>query len=191
MRLVLASATLALLSLGCATQPGQTPVIDATPTPTVNTGRVVTTGGNTVQFNTMNLDKEVALTVSGSVDETWAVLPVVYKELAIPLTMSEPKTKTIGNTGWKMRRSIGKVPVYRYMDCGSSGTIQNAETYELTLSIVSQVQPNPSGGSSLLTTITGTGRNPITSNSNEVRCVSTSQLEIRIRDMVQKALMSK
>ncbi len=191
MRRPLAATLTALLALGCASQPGSGPVVDPMPTPTVNTGRVVTSSGSTVQFNTMNITKEVALTVSGSVDEAWAVLPVVYRELAIPLTMNEPKSKTIGNTGWKMRRSIGKVPVYRYVDCGSSGTMQNAETYELTLSIVTQVKADAAGGSQLLTLITGTGRNPITSSSAEVNCVSTSQLELRIRDMVQKALVAK
>jgi hypothetical protein len=35
----------------------------------------------------------------------------------------------------------------RYLDCGRSGTIENAETYQITLSIMTSVTVNPSGGS--------------------------------------------
>ena len=194
MRSLIAPALL-LLAAACASTggAGSAPVTSAPESarPTVNTGRVVTTTGNTVQMNTMNIDMDVKLFVTGSPDQAWAVLPGVYSELLIPVSMNDPKTKSIGNTGWKTRRSIGRVPAQRYLDCGSSGTLENAETYQLTLSIVTTVLPNSSGGSIISTAITGTGRNPVTSSQADVRCVSKGDLEIRIRDMVEKALYAK
>lgn len=185
-------ATLALLASACASAGGSsTATPDVTPTPTVNTARVVTGTNTTLQVNTMNIDLDVKLFVTGTVDEAWAVLPGVYAELGIPLSVNDARTKTLGNTGWRTRRQIGRVPMQRYLECGSSGTIENAETYNINLSITTTVLPNANGGSVISTAITGVGKNPITSSSAEVRCTSKSQLELRIRDMVQKAIYAK
>ncbi len=193
MRSFLAAAALIATVSGCATTAatGGDPVPDNTPTPTVSTGRIVTGNGATVQMNTMNIDLDVKLFVTGTPDEAWAVLPGVYSELLIPVSVNDTRTKTIGNTGWKTRRSIGRVPAQRYLDCGSSGTLENAETYQLHLSIVTTVLPNPNGGSVISTAISGMGKNPVTSSSAEVRCASKGDLELRIRDMVQKAIYAR
>ena len=74
--------------------------------------------------------------MTGTADQAWAVLPGVYTELGIPLSVNDARTKTLGNTGWRTRRMIGRVPAQRYLECGSSGTLANAETYQLNLSIV-------------------------------------------------------
>lgn len=139
----------------------------------------------------MNLDVDVKLFVTGTVEEAWAVLAGVYQELGIPLSINDPVRKTLGNTGWRTRRAIGRVPAQRYLDCGSSGTLENAETYQLHLSIVTSILPNANGGSVVSTALSGTGKNPVTSSSAEVRCASKGDLELRIRDMVQKAMYAK
>jgi hypothetical protein len=159
---------------------------DSAPTSTVATGRVVTTSGANVQMNTMNIDTDVRLFSTGTVDQAWSVLPSVYAELGIPLSMNSAGTKSLGNTGWRTRRMIGGVRMYNYLDCGGSGNMQNAETYSITMSIVTTIKPNDGGGSVVSTAITGIGRNPVTSSSADVRCASKGNLEIRIRDMVQK-----
>jgi hypothetical protein len=183
---------LALIASACASTGGSAPATpDVAPVPTVNTARVVTGSNSTLQVNTMNIDMDVKLFVTGTVDEAWAVLPGVYAELGIPLSVNDARTKTLGNTGWRTRRQIGRVPMQRYLECGSSGTIENAETYNINLSITTTVLPNANGGSVISTAITGVGKNPITSSSAEVRCTSKSQLELRIRDMVQKAIYAK
>jgi hypothetical protein len=183
---------LALIASACASTGGSAPATpDVAPVPTVNTARVVTGSNSTLQVNTMNIDMDVKLFVTGTVDEAWAVLPGVYAELGIPLSVNDARTKTLGNTGWRTRRQIGRVPMQRYLECGSSGTIENAETYNINMSITTTVLPNANGGSVISTSITGVGKNPVTSSSAEVRCTSKSQLELRIRDMVQKAIYAK
>jgi hypothetical protein len=183
-----------LTAAGCAsTAPAGSgaPTRDNVPTPTATATRVVTGAGSTLTMNSMNIDLDVKLFVTGTPDEAWAVLPGVFSELLIPTSVVDNRTKTIGNTGWKTRRSIGRIPAQRYLECGSSGTMQNAETYQLNLSIITTVLPNPNGGSVISTAISGTGKNPITSSSAEVRCASKGDLELRIRDMVQKAIYAK
>lgn len=180
-------AALILLGAACSSgSPGAAP----TPNPAgrASTERVVTGTGQQLQINTMNIDTDVKLISTGTPAQVFAVLPQVYTELGIPISINNAQTKSVGNTGWRTRRSVGKVPMQRYLDCGSSGTIQNAETYQIHMSIVTTVVPNEGGGSIVSTSITATGKNPITSSSAEVRCASKGDLEIRIRDMVQKRI---
>ncbi len=167
------------------------PAVVETTAPTVNSNRIVTGATTALQMNTLNLDHDVKLFVTGTVDEAWAVLPGVYQELGIPLSVNDNLRKTLGNTGWRVRRTIARVPAQRYVECGSSGSLENAETYQLNLSIVTTILPNQNGGSIVSTAISGTGKNIITSSSAEVRCSSKGDLEIRIRDMVQKAMYAK
>jgi len=189
MRALLALATAGICTACAASTSSPDP--DIAPTPTVATTRGVTaTGGaSTVIASAMSVDLDVRLVVTGTPDQAWTALIAVYQELGIPLSVNDAASKTIGNTGWRVRRSIGRVPAQRYLDCGSSGTIQNAETYQLTLSIVSNVKPNPRGGAIVTTALSGTGRNPITSSSADVRCVSTGDLELRIREMVERGIV--
>ncbi len=182
----LAVLAIAVASSACVSASGTEVSTDTAPRQTAATGRVTAGDGSTTQINAMNIDTDVRLFSTGTPDQVWAVLPVVYAELGIPLSMNNSANKTLGNTGWRTRRAIAKVPMQRYLECGSSGTIANAETYNINMSIVTSVRANSSGGSVVATAITATGRNPVTSNSNEVRCVSNGDLEIRIRDMVQK-----
>jgi hypothetical protein len=187
MRALLALVAVATLT-ACAPSTSSSDV-DIAPTPTVATARVVTTEGGTVTAGAMNIDLDVKLAVTGTAEQAWTALTAVYQELGIPLSVNDAASKTIGNTGWRTRRSIGRVPAQRYLDCGSSGTLPNAETYQLTLSIVSNVKPNPRGGAIVTTALSGTGRNPITSSSADVRCVSTGDLELRIREMVERGIV--
>lgn len=181
------SLVLVFLAAACGTG-GSSPSTAVTPNITTNTGRITTTTGDAIQINAMNIDTDVRLFSTGTPDQVWAVLPQVYADLGIPLTVNDSRTKTIGNAGVRVRRHIDKVPLYRYFDCGSSGSMQNAETYRITMSIMTTAQANPGGGTTVSTSITGTGKNPITSSSAEVRCSSMGNLEIRIRDMVQKKI---
>lgn len=158
----------------------------SSPAPVQRTERVVTSsGGGGLAVNTVNADINVRLLSTGTVAQVWSVLPQVYEELGIPLSVKNDQQRVIGNEGWRTRRSIGRVPMQRYLNCGRSGTIENAETYNINMSIVTTVTANPSGGSVVGTLISATGRNPITSSSQEVTCMSQGDLEIRIRDMVQ------
>jgi hypothetical protein len=172
-----------MLSAACSTaSTGPGPAA----TPTVRTERVVTSsGGGGVALNTANIDNNIRLLSTGTAAQVWSVLPQVYEELGIPLSMKDDGRKVLGNDAWRTRRQIGRVPMQRYLDCGRSGTIENAETYSITMSIITNVTANPSGGSVVGTTISATGRNPVTSSTQDVRCVSMGDLEIRIRDMVQ------
>lgn len=177
-----------LLALGTACSGGSGPQSEATPSVRPSTERVTTGSGGQVQINAMSIDTDVRLFSTGTPAQVFAVLPAVYAELGIPISVNNAQSKSVGNTGWRTRRAVAKVPMQRYLECGSSGSMSNAETYSINMSIVTTVRPNDSGGSVVATAISAIGKNPVTSSSAEVRCASKGDLEIRIRDMVQKRI---
>lgn len=179
---------LLLATAACSSAPGGAdPAPVPSTAPTIQTERVVTSsGGGGLAITTANLDNNIRLLSTGNVAQVWSVLPSIYQDLGIPLTVKDDNRKVIGNEGWRTRRSIGRVPMQRYLDCGRSGTIENAETYQINMTIVTTVTANPDGGSVVGTIISAVGRNPVTSSTQDVRCASTGDLEIRIRDMVQQ-----
>ena len=172
----------------CSSAPGGAdPAPVPSTAPIVQTERIVTSsGGGGVTVATVNLDNNIRLLSTGTVDQVWSVLPSIYEDLGIPLSVKDDARKVIGNEGWRTRRSIGRVPMQRYLDCGRSGTIENAETYQIHMTIVTTVSPNREGGSVVGTIISAVGRNPLTSSTQDVRCASKGDLEVRIRDMVQQ-----
>lgn len=179
---------LILVSAACSSAPGGADPATIPPVvATVQTDRIVTSsGGSGVSVTAANLDNTIRLRSTGSVAQVWSVLPSVYADLGIPLTVKDDNRKMIGNEGWRTRRSVGRVPMQRYLDCGRSGTIENAETYQIIMTIVTTVSANPGGGSTVGTIVSAVGRNPVTSSTQDVRCASIGNLEIRIRDMVQE-----
>lgn len=189
MRLLL-PAVLVSLTAACASGGGSSDPVPVA-APVVQTERIVTSsGGGGIAIQGMNLDNNVRLLSTGTVAQVWSVIPAVYADLAIPLTVKDDTRKMIGNEGWRTRRQIGRVPMQRYLECGRSGGIENAETYTISMTIITTVSANPDGGSTVATLVTATGRNPITSSTQEVRCASTGDLEIRIRDMVQQRVVA-
>jgi hypothetical protein len=169
----------------CASPGGGT----GTPSPVVETVRV--TGGAGPGTIAMGMSgsstSPKAATLRFAVDDVWRVLPAVYDSLAIPLSTVDAASRTIGNSGFSGRRRLGKTPMIRFFDCGSTQGGPSAETYDLHISVLSQVRPGESGAATLTTTIEVMGR-PVAFSGEYVRCSSMGVLESRIADGVKAQL---
>lgn len=126
--------------------------------------------------------------VSATPEATFQAVSAAYATLNIAVTDINQQARTIGNSSFRARRRIGDVPSHRALDCGGDTGMPNAETYQLTLTIQTKVVPSDAGGSVVMTTLEGTGRNPTTSASSDVRCASLGALEKRIGELVKKTL---
>lgn len=126
--------------------------------------------------------------VAATPDKAFQALSAAYATLNIPVTDINQQARTLGNTAFRVRRRIGDVPTMRALDCGGDSGMPNAETYQLILVIQSKVIPNDAGGSVVLSTVEGTGRNPTTAASSDVRCSSQGLLEKRIGELVKANL---
>lgn len=157
----------------------------------VQTAVLQNTQGATRGLNMVSLTEVNNSLVNAPVERTWAALQQVYTTLNIPIGELDQASRTIGNSVLRIRRRIGDVPTMRALDCGGDSGMPNAETYQLLLTLKSRVITNDAGGSVVQTTLEGTGRNPTTSASSDVRCSSKGVLEKRIADLVKEVVATK
>ena len=129
--------------------------------------------------------------INAPVEKAWVALQEVYTTLNIPVTDLNQQSRTIGNNAYRVRRRIGDVPTMRALDCGGDSGMPNAETYQLLLTVKSRIIPSDAGGSVVQTTLEGTGKNPTTAASSDVRCSSMGTLEKRIADLVKAKVAAK
>ena len=129
--------------------------------------------------------------INAPVEKAWVALQEVYTTLGIPVTDLNQQSRTIGNNAYRVRRRIGDVPTMRALDCGGDSGMPNAETYQLLLTVKSRIIPSDAGGSVVQTTLEGTGKNPTTAASSDVRCSSMGALEKRIADLVKAKVAPK
>lgn len=167
--------------------------VETTPAPAANptTVRVTGSGGSATAINLSMVDDGpgvLSRTVAGSVDDVFAALPAVYDSLGIPLTDRDASTHIVGNSGFNTRRRLGKTPLGRYFDCGSTQGAPSVDSYDIHLSVLSKVQPGPSAGLSTITTIVEVLGRPAAFSGEYVRCSTNGVLEQRIVDAVKARL---
>src|SRR5262245_37997230 len=160
---------------GCASSGGP----QATP-PTPEVVRVQTGSGATMTTSTMpNSPNPQGGVVGYPIDRTWTVMRAVYDSLGIPVAVFEPTSGTIGNANLRLKRRLGDVALSKYINCGNAQGFPSADTYEVSLSVITYARPDASGGTALTTTVGGDAR-PITISGEPVRCTSLSTLEAKV-----------
>ncbi|MEJ7813183.1 MAG: hypothetical protein WKG32_22425 [Gemmatimonadaceae bacterium] len=176
----------ALLALAaCASRQEDT---GAAPAPTIGqTGtRVTTAGGGSGQ--TMTLESTSgpstsAVSLRAARDVIWREIPAVYEELGIPLTKVDAASFVVGNEGMKVTRRLKGVPLSRFLQCGGAAPgSANADTYEITLSVLSQLRPATEGETQVVTTVDAAARPVAFNATSTVACSSTGALERRLHD---------
>lgn len=121
------------------------------------------------------------------VDRVWGALRSAFDSLAIPVTSTDPATRTMGNSALRIRRRLGDVAVSKYVNCGNTQSANAADSYEIILTIVARVQQTDDAMSQLSTFVDAQGR-PITISSEFARCTSTGLLETRLAQLVTAQL---
>jgi hypothetical protein len=169
----------------CATAPSGAPVTtSSTSAPT----RGVDGGGYVFDVNSQS--RPSAARVPGSVDEAWAALPAVYQELGIEGGVLDAATHVYGQRGVVVRRRLAGAPVSRFLDCGSAVPgVYNANTYAVSLSVMSQLKPSADGFSEVTTQVEASAQPASTGGSSQrVRCTSNGMLESRIQTLLSERL---
>ena len=128
-----------------------------------------------------------AVTVRASVGDVWEALIATYEELGIPLTTRDVPTLTLGNGELRVRRRLGTVSLVTYIDCGDTQGGRSAETYEVVLSIYSQIQSVAPNTNRVRSSFQSMGR-PVAIASDYRRCRSTGGLEKRFGELLRKHL---
>jgi hypothetical protein len=119
-----------------------------------------------------------------TVEQVWRALPAVYEALAIPTALLDSKAHVISNQGSKVRQRLGKVPLSRYIECGTTQIGPNAETYDVQLSVVTRVDADPPSGGAKISTTVDAAAKPVAFSQEYSRCSSKGELETRIVELV-------
>ena len=146
---------------------------------------LVATGGVGEASLRTGMETVTARSVDLPPEQVWAVLPAVYEELGVQLSVYDTVNMQIGNTGFKPRR-IGGERLSRYLECGRGMTAaSNADRYEVTASLTTRVTESDDGGSLIWTEIHAQAK-PRDVSGHPVRCATKGTLETRIVEAVQE-----
>lgn len=115
--------------------------------------------------------------------ETWALMPALFEKLGVEVGYSDPSTFTMGNAGVEVRRIDGK-RLSNWLDCGYGTTAQaNADTYNVTLSIMVTLNDLQGAGTEVLTRMEASAK-PRAHSGHAVVCTSRRRLEPRIAEIM-------
>jgi hypothetical protein len=169
-------AAIAVVSLGGCAPANQTAAHGDPIIATSNTGVIRTYQGPTSGETTVNAPTPATL----------AALNSAYADLGIEVKLWNPQTGEVGNKNFtKMYRLAGK-PLSDYVGCGMITTGQAADSYRVTMSLVSRVTPTASG-SKIDTQLTAYAED-IGSSKGTLACMTLGNLEGRLHDLAMKHL---
>jgi hypothetical protein len=149
------------------------------------TVRIVGTGGGNVTL-TSNTYAHVSR-VSAPIDRVWLAMPAAFEALSLPITGVDTITHVISNDGLKLRRQLGKTPLSRFIDCGSTQIGENADSYDVHLTISVQLKPDE-GGITRFETMFEAMAKPVAFSREYSRCTTRGVLETRLVDAVKAQL---
>lgn len=166
----LAVLMLAVVLSGCASTPGS--AISARD----KTVRV-SDGGSTLRVQPS--DPMAITNVPYTVDAVWNVMASVFDSLGIAIGTLDPDKHVIGNTELKVHGKLGPVSLSRYIDCGQTQGFPSAETYDVHLSVLTQVTPGKSNTATIATLVEAVAR-PAQFKGDYTRCETKGEIEARI-----------
>src|SRR5688572_13230823 len=160
---------------------------DPTPPPPAATTRIETGSGQTVTLPTGAEAVAARSVIAAPVAAVWSALPAAYEALGIRVELVNSTSLRMGNESFRARRRIGELPMVRLLSCGGTIGAPNAETFDITLYVVSQLTTGASSGTTLATVVQGVGKSP-NFGGNEVSCTSTGAIERRIEEGVRSKI---
>jgi hypothetical protein len=121
-------------------------------------------------------------TVALASGPAWAALMRAYTNLGMPISASFPEKHLLGTGPFRVHRRLGGQALSQYLDCGSSITGDNADQYEVTLRVVSEIEP--AGAQSIVRTQLAATAVAVGSSNSLLHCSSKHTLERRIARLV-------
>ena len=119
----------------------------------------------------------------------WLVSHAIHVLIVIsPFTTVDTARHTMSNDGFKLRRQLGSTPLSRYIDCGTTQIGENADSYEVFITVVAQLEEDERTGLTAMHTTFEAMARPIAFSREYSRCSSKGVLEKRLADAVTAQL---
>jgi hypothetical protein len=174
-------ALLALALAACASTGGGSAPVETTRT-------VVSSSTPTV--SDIELMRDTRLVVHRSTatpDKVWATLPAALADLGLSGGPQVGQTRTFLASATGLRRQLNKVPLSRYLECGTTATgAAGADTHLIRLQVTSIVEPDAQGARVRTQVM---ARGTLTEGSGgTVECSTTGVLESRLGEALEARL---
>ncbi|MEP6492637.1 MAG: hypothetical protein ABJF01_08170 [bacterium] len=134
--------------------------------------------------------RAVVASLAAAPATVWLATKKVYQEFDIPLTVENPATHQIGNQNFYKTREFAGQPMVQFVDCGSGMTGPKASSYRIYMSLLTMVQSDGKGGTTIQTTFVPTGQDLSGNSSDRLPCGTTGRAEALLIDRV-KAVLGK
>lgn len=169
----------------CSSSGTSTPQTAARPSET--TTQVSIQGVGAIGIKTVPVQDSYVGIVSYPMGRVWAAMPAAYDSVGLKLTTLDPATHTVGNSGVNIRRILGKTALSKYINCGKTQIDQNADTYDVHLTLLTHVAADAAGATKVTTTLSASAK-PIAFAGDYVPCSSLGRLEVRLHDLMYAEL---
>ena len=179
--LPLAVSLCALALAGCATSPRSAEPVG----PATRTIGTPSSGGS-ISISTVTAGPDVA-TVPYALAQVWSALPMVMDSLKVPIAKVDPTQHVFGNESFKVRQRLGKTSLSRYFDCGNTQIGPNADSYDVLMTVLVQLQPAGAAATTVSTTVQAMAK-PVTFNQEYAQCSSKGELETRLLGFLKAQL---
>jgi hypothetical protein len=120
--------------------------------------------------------------------QVWRILPAAYDSLGLAVATEDPAAHLIANGDMKVRRQLGGVPLSRYIDCGRTQIGASADSYQIVLTVKTQLRSDDAGATTVMTLVEAMGK-PVTFAQDYSRCNSTGKLESQVADVIKAKLL--
>lgn len=176
------SCFLLLLLAACAAQ---------APTPSgperVSTVALMTGNDGGIEASVRSRPEPRTANVLLPLDSAWAALPGAYATLGLTgASVIDEAARQFGVGPIPLPRRLNDTPLSRFVDCGSTRFIPNADSYAVRLQVSTQLVAEGTAITRVQTLVEGTAR-PREMSGNPVLCTSTGELERRIARQLQRA----
>lgn len=134
--------------------------------------------------------RAISFRIPGTPQRVFPLVAQVYQDLGIPLETIETAAFRLGNTRFRTRRQVGKLPMSTVVDCGGGIAGSRSDTYFVTLNVLTQLKAAGADSVSVETTLHGIGQTADGTSTNAINCPSRGALERYIADQVKAQLGS-
>lgn len=171
------------LSVAALSACSSNPPLDGAAAP--ETMRVSGAGGGALTM-TSNATAGVSI-IAAPIARIWRLLPIVYDSVGLKVATLDSARHLIGNGDARLRRRLGSAPLSRFLDCGQTQIGYNADSYDVVLTVQTQLQTDPSGATVVRTLVTAMSK-PVAFSQEYSNCSSTGKLESRVADVIRAKL---
>jgi hypothetical protein len=124
--------------------------------------------------------------VAAAPDKILAALNAAYGDLGIEIKLWDPPHGQVGNRSFTKMFRLAGAPLSQYLACGLTSSGDAADSYRITMSLVSQVEP-AAGGSTVVTTLSAYAED-LASSKGTISCGTRGILEDKVLELAMKHL---